>query len=48
MRRSDARVAFLSDGRTIASGPRPSLLERAGSPTLEEAFLALRDSVIEP
>jgi ABC-2 type transport system ATP-binding protein len=42
------RVAFLSDGRTIASGPPAALRERAGAPTLEEAFLALRDSVQEP
>ena len=43
-----ARVAFLSDGRTIASGPPAELRERAGAPTLEEAFLALRDTKAEP
>jgi len=42
------RVAFLSDGRTIASGPPAELRERAGAPTLEDAFLALRDSGAEP
>jgi len=42
------RVAFLSEGRAIASGPPAELRERAGAPTLEEAFLALRDSKVEP
>jgi len=39
-----ARVAFLSDGRAIASGSPAELRGRAGAPTLEEAFLALRDT----
>jgi len=42
------RVAFLSDGCAIASGSPTALRERAGAPTLEEAFLALRDSGAEP
>jgi ABC-2 type transport system ATP-binding protein len=38
------RVAFVSEGRTIAAGPPAELRARAGAPSLEEAFLALRNA----
>jgi ABC-2 type transport system ATP-binding protein len=37
------RVVFVSDGRAIASGPAAELRARAGTDTLEGAFLALRE-----
>jgi ABC-2 type transport system ATP-binding protein len=37
------RVVFLSEGRVIAGGAPAELRERAGAPSLEEAFLVLRD-----
>jgi ABC-2 type transport system ATP-binding protein len=41
-----SRVAFLSDGRTIASGTPADLRDRAGATALEEAFLTLRDASV--
>jgi ABC-2 type transport system ATP-binding protein len=43
-----ARVAFLSDGRTIAAGTPADLRARAGATRLEEAFLVLRDATAVP
>ena len=37
------RVALIAAGRTIATGPVAELLDRTGTATLEDAFLALRD-----
>jgi len=37
------RVVFLSEGRVIAGGAPAELRERSGAPSLEEAFLMLRD-----
>jgi ABC-type multidrug transport system ATPase subunit len=42
------RVAFLSDGRTIAAGTPAELRARAGATTLEDAFLALRQTTAVP
>jgi ABC-2 type transport system ATP-binding protein len=39
-----ARVVFVSNGRVIASGTASELRERAGAPSLERTFLALRSS----
>jgi ABC-2 type transport system ATP-binding protein len=37
------RVAMVADGRAIAVGTPAELRERAGTPTIEEAWLALRE-----
>ena len=37
------RVAMIADGRAIAVGSPAELRERAGTPTIEEAWLALRE-----
>jgi ABC-2 type transport system ATP-binding protein len=37
------RVAMVADGRAIAVGSPGELRERAGTPTIEEAWLALRE-----
>jgi ABC-2 type transport system ATP-binding protein len=37
------RVAMIADGRSIAVGSPAELRERAGAPTIEEAWLALRE-----
>jgi len=37
------RVAMIADGRTIAIGTPAELREQAGTPTIEEAWLVLRD-----